>query len=307
MLDRPSQVRRTGSGERSFALVATLLLLTLLIAVSAQFVTQACVESASASRRHRTLLHELALDSAILRIGEQLAVPDAEALEWTRRLDQAGSARMEFTIGAVMVHVVLGDDAAKFNPILFQRPDQMSVLARKLNELAARKALRVAQVSLRPLVVDSATRAGAGLYRWFDQILVDAEPGVLFRWPEGALQEVDAPVWSDVATFWGDGRVDLRRVDADTLETALEDLQPGLARSILKARPADRSVNFLQTALIDVPAELRSAVSGRIGYDLRRYALRIETAVDSDRRQWYVVLQAEGQSARVLHRNQLTW
>lgn len=307
MLVRQRHIKSVVRTRHGFALVATLLLLTLLIAVSAQMATQACVESAASARRHRTLLHELALDSAVLRIGEQLAVPDAEALEWIRALDRTGLAFVEWKFGETEVRCSLGDDAAKFNPVLFQRPDQTSILTRKLKLMAERKALRTAEVSLRPLVADSGATKGAGLYRWFDQLLDDMEPGVLFRWTGNDSQEVDAPVWSDVMTFWGDGRIDLRRVDSDVLETVLEDLQPGLAHSMLKARTADRSVNFLPTALIDVPAELRSSVTERIGYDLRRYALRIQTAVGSDRRQWYVVLRADGRSTKVLHRSQPTW
>lgn len=292
--------------RRGFALVATLLLLTLLIAVSAQLATQSCVESAAAARRHRTLLHELAVESAVLRIGERLAVPDPEALEWIRRLDQTGSASINWKTADVEVHCVLGDDAAKFNPVLFQRPDQNAMLTRKLNTLAQRKGLTAASVSLQPLSGTPNSVRGAPLYRWFDQLLIDAEPNAFFRW---TTYEADrsTPVWSDLVTFWGDGRADLRRANADVLEAVLEDIQPGLARALLKSRPAERSANFLPTALIDVPAELRATVMNRIGFDLRRYCLRLQTGVTADRREWYFVQQMDGRTSRELHRSQLTW
>lgn len=298
--------RAISVNRRGFALVTTLLLITLLIAVSAQLATQSCVESASAARRHRTLLHELALDSAVLRIGERLAVPDPEALGWIRALDQAGSASIDWKAGDVGVCCTLGDDAAKFNPVLFQRPDQASLLTRKLNLLAERKSLNGASVSLRPLLGAPNSGRGENLYRWFDQLLTEVEPDALFRWSKMG-SDASTPVWSDLVTCWGDGRVDLQRVDVDVLEAVLEDIRPGLARTMLKARPSDRSVNFLQTAMIDVPAEVRPTVMNRIGFDVRRYSLRVQTAVEADRREWYVVLQMDGRTSRVLHRSQLTW
>jgi type II secretory pathway component PulK len=291
--------------ERGFALVATLLLLTLLIAVAVQLATVASVESVSSARRHRTLIHELAVDSAVVLLSERLSTANDESQRWVRDLDQFGFTLTNFAVGPATVQCVLRDDAAKFNPILFQRADQQNVLTRKLALLAERKALPVARVALQPLIVDPSQ--GGARYRWYDQLLAGVEPGTFFRWPENPTEHNSSPVWSDGVTFWGDGRVDLRRADENVLEAALEDIRPGLAKVLLSARPTDRSVNFLQTALVGVPAEIRTAVANRITFDARRYAVRMETAVEADRRQWYVVLQVDADSCNVLHRSQLTW
>ncbi len=287
-------------------MVATLLLLTLLIAVAAQLATVASVESVSSARRHRTLIHELAVDSAVLLLRERLTTANDERQKWIRELDQLGFAVTNFAVGPATVQCVLRDDGVKFNPILFQREDQQNVLTRKLTQLANDRALPGARVALQPLIVDSASPGGAR-YRWYDQLLAGVEPGAFFRWPENPTEHNSSPVWSDVVTFWGDGRVDVRRVDADVLEAALEDIRPGLAKVLLNARPTDRSANFLQTALIGVPAEIRAAVANRITFDARRHAVRMETAVEADRRQWYVVLQVDADRCNVLHRSQLTW
>jgi hypothetical protein len=292
--------------ERGFALVATLLLLTLLIAVAAQLATTASVESVTSARRHRTLIHELAVDSALLLLRERLTTANDETQQWVRDLDRFGFAVTDFAVGPATVRCVLRDDGAKLNPILFQRADEQNVLTRKLTQLANGRALPGARVALKPLIVDSPSQGGAR-YRWYDQLLAGVEPGTFFRWSENPTEHDASPVWSDVVTFWGDGRLDLRRVNTDVLEAALEDIQPGLAKVLLNAGPTDRSVNYLQTALIDVPAEIRTAVANRITFDARRYAVRMETAVEADRRQWYVVLQVDADRCKVLHRSQLTW
>lgn len=292
--------------RRSFALLTTILLIALLVAVTGQLVTVTSTEAVSASRRHRSLAHELAVDSALLVLADRLRNGGERPSDLIRELDQLGVAQAAFEIGPVTVRCTIRDDAAKLNPLMFQRPDQQPKLVRRLTALGVYRSLPPAKVSLKPVVTTSSSWTGA-VYHWYDQILTDIEPGMVFQWNEDPGGSYSAPVWSDAVTFWGDGRIDLRRVDANVLETALQDIRPGLAGLLLAARPADRSVNFLQTALTRVHAEIRQQVATRLTYNGRRYAVRINTTVNADTRRWYIVARIEDGKALVLHRSQLRW
>lgn len=127
--------RRMGS-SRAFALLLSVLLITLLIATSAELVTVTSTQSIVAGRRHRALAHELAVDSALLLLADRLLDNEDRPSELVRSIDERGHAAVTFTIGSVKVDCALFDDAAKLNPLLFQRDDQQTQLTRKLTTLA---------------------------------------------------------------------------------------------------------------------------------------------------------------------------
>lgn len=307
MIANRHEIQHDARSQRpAFALVTTMLLITLLIAVSAQLVTVTSMGAVNNSRRRHSLSHELAVDSALLLLADELAAADGDMSGLIRDLNHSGEVLRTFIIGIVKVQCTIRDDGAKFNPRLFERPDQQRRLARKLTLLANTKRLPPARVGLRPTVTSNTSESGS-LYRWFDQILTNIEPGMLFPWNKGDADSDPGLVWSNAVTFWGDGRVDLRRVDMDTLEVVLEDIQPGLGRRMLSARPADRSVDFRQSALSRIPAELRQKVAARVTYNGGRYAIQIDTMIHADRRRWYVVAQFNGGDFSVLHRSRLTW
>jgi len=292
--------------RNAFALLTTILLITFLTAIVAQLVTVTSTESVIVARRAQTVEHDLAVDSVLLLLADTLAETDGRRSSLIEQLDRAGRARIAFDIGRVKVRCVLRDDAARFNPQLFQRPDQWVQLERKLRTLTARRSLPSATVNLKPVRTADQSESRP-LYLWYDQILSDVEPGSLFRWHEGSETRVDDPVWSDAVTFWGDGRIDLRRVDAEVLEVALEDIRPGLAKILLSARPADPSVEFIQSAMVGIDAEIRERVAARITFDTRRYAISIETSIGADRRRWYVVARINDDDTTIYHRSRLTW
>lgn len=291
--------------SRGFALLTTMLLITLLVAGMVELATVTSTQAVVTARRSRTLAHELAVDSALVVLADRLNESDQRLPELIEQLDRDRQAAARFSIGEVAVECTLRDDAAKFNPLLFAKPHQQVQLVRKLDTLAVRKSLPSAQVTLRPIVVESSSESQP-LYRWFDQILHSVEPGALFNWDENSGVE-SRPVWSDVLTFWGDGRIDLRRVDVVLLEAALSDIRPGLARQMLSVRPKDRALDFTRTALIKVHAEIRQRVAARLTFDARRYAIRMDTSIGPDRRRWYVVAEMDPDKLNVLHRSQLTW
>ena len=207
----------------------------------------------------------------------------------------------------VRVTCTLRDDGAKFNPLLFQEAYDRRKLERKLTLLASGRALPRAEVDLRPILVPTPATAPGPLYRWFDQLLADAEVGAIFNWDDNVAHESRQRVWSDDVTFWGDGRIDLRRANVDVLEAMLEDIGPGLAKLLLAPAPADRSANALQAALVPIDAEIRQRVAARLTYDAMRYAITIDTAAGGDHRRWYVVARIDSGEVDILHRSQLTW
>ncbi len=296
-----SQPRR----RKAVALITTLLLITLLIAVTSQLVTATAVESVSAARRHRSLLHELAVRSALIVVTDRLSAQDGQDNPLIRELDQSGAAETLVSVGPLTVRCVLRDDASKFNPNLFPRADQQNILRRKLSLLRDQLSLPPVQPLIKPLSTKNASAAGAVFYG-FDQLFTGIAPGAIIRWSNDSGADV-SNVWSDMITFWGDGRVNLRRVNETVLEAVLEDVEAGLGRRILDARTTDRTMNFLQAGLIGVSAEIRERVASRLTIDSHRYSIMIETSLEADRRRWLVVAVIDQGEFQLLHRSQLTW
>jgi hypothetical protein len=289
----------------SFALVATVILLTLLIAVSTQLATTTSIDSVISARRQHDLKHELARDSAILAVAERLDPTHPTAARFIADLDREGVATLNLKLGNVVANCVIQDDGAKFNPRLFQRDDQYTTLQRKLTTLSQDLGLPAAGIKLRPIQSQSSEEP-TDRYQWFDQVVHEASPTSLFHWEEyhGASAQ---PVWSDALTFWGDGKVDVRRAPAAVLEATLDDLRPGLGRAIYAARAQDPSANFLAAGLAKVEAELRQQAAGRLTFNAHRYALTIDTRINADRRRWYIIAHIDGNQVTILHRSRITW
>lgn len=288
----------------SFALLTTLLLLTLLIATTAELAFVTAVESLGVSRRSNRLSHTLAVDGALLLLAERLTDGPTAHSDLIAALDRAGAAEAAFSVGSVAVRCTIRDDADKLNPILWQRDDQQSTLVRKLQSVQSGLGLPRARFQLRPMLAESADHPGPR-YHWFDQLLFAESAEGFFRWDEENSER--SAVWSDVLTFWGDGRVALRRASPAVLEAALEDLRPGLGRILLAARGKEPGVDFMPAALTRVDAELRPQVAARVTFDAQRYALRLDTTLGGDRRRWYVVAEVRDHALNVLHRSRVTW
>ena len=289
--------------NRGVALVITIFLLVLLMAATVELTTLTATQSVVLVRRQRQWAHELACDGALLVMSEQLDSMHPQCPRINAELDASGRYRTEFAVGDLRVTCLLEDDAAKFHPRSFQRDDQAWQLERKLAFLASRHGLR-GKIQLAPVVMTPQDPTSER-YFWFDQLLNEVPPGESLRW--SADTNSTRNVWSDVLTFWGDGRVDLRRVNEAVLEASLEDLQAGLARTMLARRPKDKGADFREAALSAVPAELHEEVKRRITFHSRRYALRIDTSCGADLRRWYVVAQIADGKAQILHRSQWTW
>ncbi len=287
----------------SFALVSTLLLLTMLIAISTQLTTTVSIEAVVAGRRANDVAHELAVEGSLLVLADRLG--ETKNNQLIAELDRTGRAQFEYSAGSILVKCVIRDDGVKFNPLRFSAPSDRSRLERKLELLATRAHLPDVKVELQPILSETKADKSTSLYRWFDQLFGEVEPGELFRINEDEFSQSAA--WSDAVTFWGDGRVDLRRASPDVLEAALEDIRPGLAKSIIAKRKQPPAINVLEQALVDVDAEIRQEVASRLTYDARRYAVSVETRVGADRRRWYVVVTINDKQTVLHHRSQILW
>lgn len=275
--------------RRGIALLVTLLVIVLLVAVVSRLTTATATQALIESRRQQTLQHQLALDSLPLVMSDGFNSEGVDSV--VGELDRQGFAVREWDIGPVQIRARIRDDAAKLNPNLFS---EIPRVERKLVLLATRLGLDPTGIVLAPLKSDPQP------YRTFGQVF-SGETAVFAPFDAGSL-----PAWSDVLTLWGDGRVAVRRVDENVLDIVLEDLKPGLGRELLKHRPADRSKDFLEEALAHVDSDLREKVRRRVVFDARRYSLDIETAIGGDRRQWHIVVNA-GDGVTVLHRRARTW
>jgi len=289
---------------RGVTLLVTVLLLVLLITVVAELAMLTSVDSIRVWGRANTLRHRLAVDSVLQLVRARLASGDHRLQD---DLDRLGRVTLETTLGRCRVRCAVGDDAAKLDVAAFDQRSQRRLLTRKLTALARVYDLPRARVKLRPLGVtpeDDQRR-----YRWFDQLFADPPPAAFLRVAsdgDGIL--ASAPVWSDVLTLFGSGRIDVRRVAPEVLEVALADIERGLAQSILSARhQAEPSQNFLPEAVARLDASVRHRVAERLAFDLHRYALTIETAIGGDRRCWYVVATMDGDTIETHYRGQIQW
>lgn len=300
----PVMTRTKVTDRRGVALLLTMLLLVLLVTIAGELATLTTTQSVIQARSGHTLQHELAVESLVRVLPACLEGSGAAPSPLVRDLDADGVASLELNLGECEVRCVVDDDGGKFSPVLFQRDDQRDSLERKLKLLAWHTGLSSSYVHLRPLMTPHGDAVGHGerRYRTFDQ-LIDASGAVEIFHLAGA----PATTWSDVLTLWGDGRIDLRRAPEAVLESALEDLRPGLGRELLARRPPDRSSDFREAALARIDAELRPAVAARITFGGRRYALDVDTAIGADRRRWYLVVEAGEESVHVLHRSAVTW
>lgn len=305
MTYRTFVLRRWGGHKprSSFALVSTLLLLIMLIAISTQLTTTVSIEAVVAGRRANDLAHELAVDSSLLVLADRLG--ETKNNPYIVELDRTGRTQFEYNSGNVLVRCVMRDDGVKFNPLRFSAPSDRSRLERKLELLATRSHLPDVRVDLQPILSETKADKSTSLYRWFDQLFSEVEPGELFRINED--ESSPSAAWSDVVTFWGDGRVDLRRASPEVLEAALEDIRPGLAKSIIAKRKPPPAINVLEQALVDIDAEIRQEAASRLTYDARRYAVTIDTKVGGDRRRWYVVVTINDKLMVLHHRSQMLW
>ncbi len=290
-----SSVRR-----RAFVLLTTLLLLVLLITAAAQLATATSMDSVRVGRRANYLQHRLAVDSMLRLLSAELAASD----RLTTELDRFGRARRATTLGSCSVRCDLTDDAAKLDVMAF---DADRSLERKLEQLARRYDLPRCRIKLRP--ADPERTDLPRRHWWFDQLAVDVAPAGFF----GAAPSADGaavvrPVWSDVVTVFGDGRVDLRRVPGDILEVVLSDVDRSLARRLVAARDDPHRD---ETKPVSWPGDLdgsaRHEVERRLTWDLHRYALTIDTSIGADHRRWYVVATIKDGAIQTHYRGQVQW
>lgn len=281
---------------RGYALLWALLLVVLLASTTTQLVTSSAVEAVRASRQANTLAHELAVDSLLALLAVRISQDD----RISRDLDRWGFSTVELNLSACHVSCRVTDDGAKLDVSAFADGPHHRDLQRKLVSLARRFGLETAGIALRPVTdeVDPDKRR----YLWFDQLFADDARHELFR-PDGQQEQV---VWSDLITCFGSGLVDIRRARTGVLAVLFDDLDRALPRRIaaLRRKPGP---DVIQRILQQVDPDRRDAARARIGWDLHRYALEIDTVIRGDRRRWYVVATLNNDTAEVHYRGQIRW
>lgn len=287
------------SHRRSIALLMTLMLVAFLATLGAGLATTASVESIRSARHANDLQHELAVDSALrwfAKAEDKIKTDSTKSSSRNRWFD--------LVVGDCTVHCRVAYDAAKLDVTAYAGKGQTVMLERKLRDLGRRMDLPDVKVDARPIHKSWRKRERLASYVWFDQLFVDPEVGAYFNtiYPEASESE---PVsWSDVVTLWGDGRVDVRYAPDDVLRVVLSDVDRSAAEQIIAAR-AEGDENPMPR---DLDGSIDKQVRDRLTTNSNRYALTLETAIDADRRSWYVVAEVGGTRIRKIHyRGQVRW
>lgn len=282
--------------QSGIALIMTLMLVALLAALGAGLATSTSIESIRASRTANDLQHTLAVDSALRRFVRT----DPSKLQLTA----SGDRWFELYVGDCAVRCRVANDAAKLDVAAFADEGQKNLLERKLRDLARRMDLPEVHVDARPVHKNWRKRDRVASFVWFDQLFVAPEIGVTFSDLDTVIANPEQIVWSDVVTLWGDGRVDVRAAPDDVIRVVLADIDRGAAESIIEARRTGDG-NLVQP---DLPKQVASQIQQRLTTSSNRYALTLETAINADRRTWYVVFDKRGELVGKVHyRGQVRW
>ena len=292
--------------QPGFALLLTVLLLSLLAAVLARFTLASGVTTIVAARHNGQLIHRLAVDSAIALANRELSRDG----NWARQLDRQSVVAFALDVGPCYVELRLRDDGAKFDVAAFAQERQQRSLETKLKTLE--RALRLPRLRARLQPIDSSASSSLRRYVWFDQLFDAPYAHRIFTVTDTARHP---PRWSDAVTLFGDGRLDLRRAESEVIDTMLGDLVPGLGRQLppVAQRNARNARGLLTDVLADLDERTAKALLARVTWDVGRYALGLRTAIrsrdgrESDVRRWYVVATL-GQTEPIVHyRGLIRW
>lgn len=287
--------------RRGVVLLLTLLLLAILAAAAAELALLSSIDATTSFREGNDLQHRLAVDSVL----EWMAAESAEDDRLNRELDRTGSVQRSWQLGDCHILCRIADDGAKLD--VRALPDERT-LSRRLRACMTQVDLPRCRIRPRPAEDASGNEAD---YLWFDQLFDELPAAALFgagtvtAGPPGA----EGPVWSDVVTVFGQGRIDLRRTPAEVLEIALGDIDRGLGRKLCAARDrlSGSESSPLAAALATLDGSVRQQAAARLAYDLHRYALTIETAIGADRRRWFVVATIVEGKHSVHYRGAIRW
>ncbi|MBI4716621.1 MAG: hypothetical protein HY763_02360 [Planctomycetes bacterium] len=190
------------AAARSFALVLSLLLLAILAATGAALAALGGSEAIRAGRASRDLDHRLAAESVLEVLPELLqraksnpAAPEASSATITIRV----------RVGACDVVGDVQSEAGKMR-VTALAADEMTA---RLRTLAVRHGLPPEDILPRPITRGAGTEGWPSVV-WFDQLVRPRRFEELFRMLPGddrrAGLATPTTVWSDLVTFWGDGR-----------------------------------------------------------------------------------------------------
>jgi hypothetical protein len=199
--------------KRSFILVLTLFLLTLLISTGSTLSVGALVETIACTRLAATLEHELALQSFVN------VLPKLWRSRLERRTGQPSVTRLELSVGRCAVRCDVRPERTKLN---LHKITDLNATTQRLKDLARANGLPVEQVRLRPHR-NKADEPNATALAWFDQIVQPSGFEEVFHWRLLATDEDESArpkSWSDLVTFWDSTSGEALALE---IETRIED------------------------------------------------------------------------------------
>lgn len=299
--------------RRAIALLMTLLLVVLLVAAVSRTATTAAVASIRAAHCANNLQHRLAVDGVLRVAAAQVLSNDDDR----QAIEHGATQNIRLVLANCVTTCTIMSDASKLSVRAFERREDRILLARKLTSLQQRLSLANAEVRLQP-TLERASGRGAGQvrmrgerYLWFDQLFENTAPEAYFV--PATFQAMEsgprAPdCWSEAVTLWGDGRVDVLSANHAVLRVLLDDVDPTAADAVLNARNDPRKPDPLAVVLNDCDENTRRELQRRLGRGIARYALYIQTTIETDQRHWYVVTDLSDASGGVVYyRGQVQW
>ena len=185
--------------EHAFALLVSLLLVTMLAATGAGLTLFATTESIRADYVALDLDHRLAADSLLVALPKLLA-QRSEGSE--KDLINRDTIRLEAVIGSCHVRCAVRPESGKLYLGGRSTPDGYQ---ENLRNLARTNGLPPENIAIRPILGTEETREWPK-FLWFDQIVCPTELNEIFHWEvltkEDEQNKSKRKTWSDLVTFW---------------------------------------------------------------------------------------------------------
>ncbi len=193
--------------HRSFALVLTVLLVTLLVATGAGVALTAMTESTAAGWAARDLEHRLALDSLLVCLP---ALMQSESAGTSNGKIESRRRYYELSVGRCDIRSSTQSEKHKL-----QISKASGSVADRLQELAREHKLLAANIRSAPIV--AIEDAAVPRYVWFDQLVEPTEfEEVFWRRPLDEVSRLDQKTWADLVSFWGGQTGESYSVDVET-------------------------------------------------------------------------------------------
>lgn len=197
---------------KSFTLVLTLFLVSIVAATGAALSYTATTESLIMEWVANDLDHQLALDSFLVCLPQLLA-ETKPSTQRPRGNEAVRYISMEY--GRARISCRVSPESGKFHVAKHITSEQLRA---ELLHLARSNGLSAENIRPQPVIGGKEADRTAAYY-WFDQIINPTAFEEIFRWssprPEGAKEPVKH-TWSDLVSFWNTSQGDLLALEVET-------------------------------------------------------------------------------------------